>query len=68
MVSDIPAGDGKLVNLFLRCTVNIRKSGRAVGVEWNCKIELNCVLEEMWDSRWVKLDHKKGNDIEDPRV
>jgi hypothetical protein len=50
------------------CTVNIRKSGSAVGVEWNCKIELNCVVEEMRDRRWVKVDHKKGNNIEDPRV
>jgi hypothetical protein len=37
LVSDIPAGDGKLVNLFLRCTDKkmgceffscVRKSGR----------------------------------------
>jgi hypothetical protein len=31
LVSDIPAGDGKLVNLFLRCTVYLFTQGRGEG-------------------------------------
>ncbi len=39
LVSDIPAGDGKLVNLFLRCTMNERCHTNSV--QWMYAIGLN---------------------------
>ncbi len=34
LVSNIPAGDGKLVNLFLRCTVRQCKVAKFLGPDW----------------------------------
>ena len=36
LVSDIPSGDGKLVNLFLRCTVCTDPVGGWVGIPHHC--------------------------------